>query len=511
MRTPLGTIVCRLNFLLLGFAGLALTPVDAGAISGPLLQSPADMLVLPGTVARQTLIASDPDGDVLQFTKLFGPDWMSLGPTFQQGTIGKTTMGFLPDVADIETVDAGVEVTDGTGLSAQGFFQVSTVVPTRLPSGSISFETPHIDGNSRTMDPYIDPQTGVVFRGATSSAEVGLVKNIVTSACVPGDPEDQKLGAADLGSDAIGISAMGVRADFGTPLLPPSTVSVEFQTGAGAVVEIRLYDESGNQVGVATGTAGPPLQPCFPGRVSPAVLRLTATSQQAVSYAVMRDSQGSFVLVFDDFEYSSFAPAVTIELDLDPNVINLASHAPWVTAIIEPSGAHPEDIDPSSLRLAGSVPPAPKFSTIGDSDGDGRGDLIVKFPRVDLDPLLTPGLHELTLTGSLITGEPIEGVDEIRVIEPPTNLSATVAPNPLNPSGVLTFTTTEPGQAKILLFDVRGALVRTLMDTSSLAAGKHDVRFDAVTDEGRDLPTGMYFYRIESAGGSAGGRIAIVK
>ena len=475
------------------------------------LRPPVDMSVVPGTTARQTVFASDPDGDLLQFTKILGPDWMFVATTHHAGTITQGTMSFAPGLSDVGVVDAGVEVTDGAGLSEQGYFQISTMVPTRPASGSISFETPHFDEQRRTMDPYVDPGTGVVFRGQTTSAEVGLVENLASSACVSGDPEDQKLGAAQFGTDAIGISGLGCRADFGVPLLPPCTVSVEFQTGAGAVVELRLYNQAGQEVVAATGTAGPPLQPCFPWLGPPAILRLAATSQQAVSYAVMRQSQGSFVLVFDDFEYSSSSPAITLLVDLDPNVINLASHAPWVTAIIEPSGANPEDIDWPSLRLAGSVPPAPKFSTIGDHDGDGLRDLMVKFRREDLDPLLTPGVNTLAITGSLITGEGIEGADEIRVIEPAAQLSSSIAPNPLNPSGVLTITTTKTGQARILLFDVRGALVRTLLDTPSLSAGRHEVRFDGAGEGGRPLPTGIYFYRIESAEGSVGGRIAVVK
>src|SRR5439155_649375 len=82
-------------------------------------------------------------------------------------------------------------------------------------------------------------------------------------------------------------------------------------------------------------------------------------------------------------------------LDLDPNVINLKDHAPWVTAYIEPSGFEAASIDITSLRLAGSVPPAPKFAVVGDHDRNGKPDLMVKFHREALDPLLTLGVNEL--------------------------------------------------------------------------------------------------------------------
>ena len=201
-----------------------------------------------------------------------------------------------------------------------------------------------------------------------------------------------------------------------------------------------------------------------------------------------------------------------VDVDLEPGVVNLSSHAPWLTAYVEATSFNPGDIDVSSVRLAGSVPAVSKSATVGDHDSDGTMDLMVKFARDAVDAQLAPGWNTLRLTGSLVTGEGFEGEDEIRVIDPPHgSISASAAPNPLNPSGVLSFSTTRPGRVRVALFNARGGLVRVLMEAPSLAAGVHRVALDGLDDHGRSLSSGVYFYRIEAAEGSVSRRVAILK
>ena len=199
-------------------------------------------------------------------------------------------------------------------------------------------------------------------------------------------------------------------------------------------------------------------------------------------------------------------------LDLDPNVINLKDHAPWVTAYIEPSGFEAASIDIRSLRLAGSVPPAPKFAVVGDHDRNGKPDLMVKFGREALDPVLTLGLNELQVTGSLVTGEEFKGSDRVRVIQPGQGpRPATISPNPLNPEGILTFQTIAAGRVSVMMFDLQGGLVRTLAEIPLLPAGEHELRFDGRGDGGKSLASGVYFYRIETAAGLQTGRFVVLK
>ena len=89
---------------------------------------------------------------------------------------------------------------------------------------------------------------------------------------------------------------------------------------------------------------------------------------------------------------------------------------------------------------------------------------------------------------------------------------AAVTPNPLNPTGALTFSTVKAGRIRVTLFDIQGRRVRTLLDVAAAAPGTKQVRIgglDVPDDEGQ--PSGVYFYRIETADGVATGRFAIVK
>lgn len=205
----------------------------------------------------------------------------------------------------------------------------------------------------------------------------------------------------------------------------------------------------------------------------------------------------------------SFLSAV---VEISPNTINLKSHAPSVTAFIEPAGFSLTDIDVSTVRLAGTVAADPKFATVGDHNGNGTSDLMVKFSRAALNPSLHVGLNELQVSGSLVTGLQFVGSDEVRVIDPTGGSpSAAIAPNPLNPAGVLTFRTGKSGPVSIKLFDLHGGLVKTVIDRQPFGPGTHEVAFDAVGAGGRRLTSGVYFFRVESSEGSSTGRVTVVK
>jgi len=208
---------------------------------------------------------------------------------------------------------------------------------------------------------------------------------------------------------------------------------------------------------------------------------------------------------------NSAAP-LEARLSLDPNVINLKSGALWLTAYIELVGFDPASIDATTLRLAGSVPPIPKVSSVGDHDGDQIPDFKVKFSRETLDPLLVPGVNQLEITGSLVTGEEFKGSDEIRVIDPPgARLSASAAPNPLNPTGILTVRTERQGPLTVSMFDLQGRLVRRLLDRQNVGPGIHEVGIDGRGRRGETLASGVYLYRVETTEGMLTGRVVILK
>jgi hypothetical protein len=81
----------------------------------------------------------------------------------------------------------------------------------------------------------------------------------------------------------------------------------------------------------------------------------------------------------------------------------------------------------------------------------------------------------------------------------------------LNPIGALRFKTAAAGRLRVRVFDLNGRLVRTLVDRSSASADRYEIPIDGRDAQGRALASGVYFFRIESAGGAETGRFAILR
>lgn len=71
-------------------------------------------------------------------------------------------------------------------------------------------------------------------------------------------------------------------------------------------------------------------------------------------------------------------------------------------------------------------------------------------------------------------------------------------PNPFNPSTTIAFELPEDGTARrvsIRVYDIRGALVRVLLE-DDLTGGRRSVQWDGRDTKGREVPSGVYFYRL---------------
>lgn len=70
------------------------------------------------------------------------------------------------------------------------------------------------------------------------------------------------------------------------------------------------------------------------------------------------------------------------------------------------------------------------------------------------------------------------------------------APNPFNPATRIAFDLPQATQTRLAVFDVRGRLIRTLVD-APLAAGPHQVLWNGLGDDGTVSASGVYFYRLQ--------------
>ena len=111
---------------------------------------------------------------------------------------------------------------------------------------------------------------------------------------------------------------------------------------------------------------------------------------------------------------------------------------------------------------------------------------------------LRPGLHEIT--GILVGyGEDIVNIsvlEPLQVDEVISDQKAMVSnyPNPFNPETTIFFTLDERGNVKIDIFNIRGQLVKNLIDTT-LPSGEHSLLWDGKDFLGVNVPSGVYFFR----------------
>ena len=72
-----------------------------------------------------------------------------------------------------------------------------------------------------------------------------------------------------------------------------------------------------------------------------------------------------------------------------------------------------------------------------------------------------------------------------------------VGPNPVRTAAAIRYSVTGKSQAKLRIVDVRGRVVRTLVDAWS-APGEHSVIWDARDDKVQPSPRGVYFVRLQT-------------
>ena len=185
------------------------------------------------------------------------------------------------------------------------------------------------------------------------------------------------------------------------------------------------------------GTTDPADDPWVDGdyRFQPGSPCIDAADNAAVPPFVLTDLDGNARFVDDprtpdtgngtppiaDMGIYEYAPLAGLHAHIRilPRTLNLKSRGRWITCYIELPEPHDVgDIDVGSLLLNGRVHAAARPATVGDYDGDGIADLMVKFPRAEVIAILSPGEAVVVTVTGLVAGSPFAGADTIRVVNP---------------------------------------------------------------------------------------------
>ncbi len=78
-------------------------------------------------------------------------------------------------------------------------------------------------------------------------------------------------------------------------------------------------------------------------------------------------------------------------------------------------------------------------------------------------------------------------------------------PNPFNPTTTISYRLLEPGNVKLAVYDVLGRIIATLVDGTE-NSGDYSVDFN-----GSDLPSGVYFYRLQVGASAVTRKLVLIK
>jgi hypothetical protein len=158
-------------------------------------------------------------------------------------------------------------------------------------------------------------------------------------------------------------------------------------------------------------------------------------------------------------------------------------------------------------REVGAVAGSMRFGD--DADHDGIEEIGVDFDARAVRAMLGGAgpreTAEVTLVAEAGPGASWSAPFHLAIGPAPREFTAWLAPNPAHADGVLTFTLSKPGFARVDVYDTSGRRVRRLLDRDDLAPGMFRVAL------GERLPSGLFYYRIEAREGILRGRITILR
>ncbi len=83
-------------------------------------------------------------------------------------------------------------------------------------------------------------------------------------------------------------------------------------------------------------------------------------------------------------------------------------------------------------------------------------------------------------------------------------------PNPFNPATTISFRLGQQNQTKLVVYNVNGQIIRTLVD-GVMAAGTHAVEWDGLDDQHQPVSSGVYIYRLTSGDQQLSRRMVFMK
>lgn len=109
----------------------------------------------------------------------------------------------------------------------------------------------------------------------------------------------------------------------------------------------------------------------------------------------------------------------------------------------------------------------------------------------------------------MYVGPPVDNDDPVVPFDPKLNL--TCYPNPFKGSTKIKFNQIDDGPTTMSIYNIKGQLIRTLMEGELLPVGEHEVRWDGKTASGQQAVAGVYLCKLRSKEHSSTRKVILVR
>lgn len=385
-----------------------------GCAQAPVLSPVANMSVVEGATADQTITATDPDGDALTFSRTSGPIFMTVSTTSPGAGSATGLIHLAPGLADAGSYPATVSVSDGVFSHSRSFtitvLSSGNRCPTANPGGPYSgvAGVPITFNGSASSDPDGNPLTYAWDFDASDGFGVDAVGAVVSHTYpVGGAFFVVSLTVTDNGDGdpaQVCSNRVGTTANI-TPACPATVFNgydvIKLQAGKPtwfAFVQPQGGCYSNSDIVLSSFVLK------YAGRQIPAVAGKTSVggdkNGDGIQEVRVTFSKANLRTLFSGLPNGHNLVTVTIEANLvtggllqGTTQVDVVSNGSFVVATVAPNPLNPQATLTYTTSKAG-------FVRIEMFDIQGR---LVR--RIVEDPAMAAGTHEATIDGRNQRGE----------------------------------------------------------------------------------------------------------
>jgi pimeloyl-ACP methyl ester carboxylesterase len=112
---------------------------------------------------------------------------------------------------------------------------------------------------------------------------------------------------------------------------------------------------------------------------------------------------------------------------------------------------------------------------------------------------------------AVLNVEEMAGSSSVNDHQVPERFFASNYPNPFNPKTTIVFGLPKAAIVNLQIFDLRGSLVKTIYADQAIGAGRHQVEWIGRDEDGKQVSSGVYFYRLRAGKDTAIERMTLLK